>query len=121
MTNTIPTPHDEMVASSIIPPHDAREADKLESLVESMSLHGWQGRPILIAEYCDTYCALTGTHRLAAAEQAGIDVPVVITTVDDWAEWHATRRDDEDRLNYLTEIDDTDAITLMQAEIDANA
>lgn len=59
--------------SDIIPVHDAFDADKLEALAESMRANGWIGAEVVVAG--DQ--ALTGSHRLAAAEEAGTDVPIV--------------------------------------------
>lgn len=67
------------------PFHGVQDQDKLESLVASMAANGWVGDPIVV----DGEDALTGSHRLAAAEivndrwEAGDDVQFVeIETVD---------------------------------------
>jgi hypothetical protein len=56
-------------------------------LAADMRLNGWRGRPLLVEEEDQTlsitqYFAWTGTHRIAAAEEAGLKtVPCkVITT-----------------------------------------
>ena len=53
--------------------HAAADAGKVAELVASMLADGWQGAPVLaIGEQ-----ALTGTHRIEAAREAGIDVPTL--------------------------------------------
>lgn len=56
-------------------PHDVTDEGKVEALVTAMRQHGWQGAPIVVLP--DYARALTGAHRLPAAEQAGIIVPGV--------------------------------------------
>lgn len=78
--------------------HEAPDPDDVAELAESMTENGWQGAPILA--YAGS--ALTGTHRIAAAREAGVNVNVldlndilddagsVIQTVqsdNEWAEW----------------------------------
>lgn len=64
-----------MAPEDLIPVNGVDDAEKLSQLVASMTAHGWNGAPIVadlgIAQ------ALTGSHRLAAAEAAGIEAPVV--------------------------------------------
>lgn len=83
MTQTLET----LDPRRIEPPHEVRDEDKLAALVDSMTTHGWLGAPIVVIpgeDYgwgpCDPQ-AITGSHRLAAAYEAGIDVPTV--PVDD--------------------------------------
>lgn len=61
------TAHD-LIALNEYTSHEAPEADKIAELVESMRTNGWQGAPILT----NGVLALTGTHRIAAAREAGI-------------------------------------------------
>jgi hypothetical protein len=108
-------------------PHDAWDEPKRDRLAADMAAHGWRGRPILV--YCDGngYTALTGSHRIKAAEMADVDVPVMEC---DFAKLEAhgeaegqTINDmgfDEDRLRYLLEAGDTRAAQLMYAEMAAN-
>lgn len=78
-------------ADRIVARHEVRDQDKLAELVASMASKGWEGRPLLVSNYR----ALTGSHRLAAAEQLGIEVPVVEVPGDwDWT----TAYDDESLL-----------------------
>lgn len=53
--------------------HQAPEAGLVAELVASMEANGWQGDPVLVHEGQ----AVTGTHRIAAAREAGIKVEVL--------------------------------------------
>lgn len=56
-------------------PHDVTDEDKAEEIAADMAEHGWRGAPLVVLrDYART---LTGVHRLAAAEQAGVPVPGV--------------------------------------------
>lgn len=60
--------------SDLLPPHEARDQGKLTALVAAMQADGWIGAPIVAAG--DQ--ALTGSHRIAAAEAAKLDeIPTV--------------------------------------------
>lgn len=61
--------------TGFVPPHDVTDPGKAEKLAVDMEAHGWQGAPIVVLR--DYAQAITGVHRLAAAEQAGITVPGV--------------------------------------------
>lgn len=66
-----------MTPADLLPAHEIRDDDKLAALTASMREHGWHGAPIVIAKEGYGDQALTGSHRLAAAEAADIEVPVV--------------------------------------------
>lgn len=55
---------------------DSIDEDHAAEIAASMALNGWQGAPLVVlAEYARAY---TGTHRLAAAAQVGLDfIPAV--------------------------------------------
>lgn len=78
----------EILTSNIEPPHEVREAEKLAVLVASMQATGWTGRPLLVIALDGYHQALTGSHRLAAAEAAGlVTVPcIVVEMTDDLAD-----------------------------------
>jgi ParB-like chromosome segregation protein Spo0J len=57
------------------PRHDVTDEDKADQLAADMAERGWQGAPLVVLR--DYAQALTGVHRLAAAEKAGIAVPAV--------------------------------------------
>jgi len=54
--------------------HAHPEADKVAELATEMAANGWVGAPVLTynAEF-----AMTGTHRIAAAREAGIEIPTM--------------------------------------------
>jgi ParB-like chromosome segregation protein Spo0J len=95
---------------------------------------GRTGRPILAEDVLSGIQAWTGSHRIAAALEAGLEeIPVVVMSASDIEtagesiDWYAEHvRDDEDRLAWLLEaIGYVPALhvahSLMQEEIDANA
>lgn len=80
----------------IRPAHEVRDAAKLSTLTASMAANGWSGRAILAYEYAGSVCALTGSHRIAAARAAELaEVPALVIS-DESAEV------DEDECGGLT-------------------
>lgn len=57
------------------PRHEVTDPDKADDLAKDMAARGWQGAPLVV--HRDYVQALTGVHRLAAAEEAEIAVPGV--------------------------------------------
>lgn len=55
------------------PIHQVEDQDKLAALVASMTESGWVGAPIVV----DGEQAITGSHRLAAAQIAEIEIETV--------------------------------------------
>jgi len=78
--------------ADVEPQHPVREPARRAALVKSIRLHGWRGRPIVVADFGRgltaagfRYLALTGTHRLAALRMLGSsDVPSVVVDVSGW-------------------------------------
>lgn len=110
---------------AIIPPHEVRDVKKLEKLTESMEAEGWVGRPILIYDIGRGPEALTGSHRIRAAQKAGIDeIPVVYVDdqIGDYLDKSGRSIVDvsyEDAKNiakYLSKFGDENAATLMKME-----
>ena len=69
-------------ADSIVAPHEYNlhpdpAADFVAELVESMLESGWIGAPILVYRIQGTRFAVTGTHRIAAAREADVEVPTL--------------------------------------------
>ena len=123
-------PDTEVSPSAIEPLHGIRDSTKLKSLVASMKSSGWQGRPILTFYNGEIDFALTGSHRIAAAKEAGIDIPVVrvdSSLADKWfAENDAslddlTDGDDDKKTEKLRDMGDDRAAALMDAESDPPA
>ena len=63
--------------SSVFPVHKVQDSKKFEAIYRDMVKNGWTGRPILAIENDGAAFALTGSHRIAAAKKAGIDIPVI--------------------------------------------
>ncbi len=73
------TTTETMDPRNVRPAHEVRDADKLRALTAAMEADGWQGRAILAYRYTGRVCALTGSHRLAAAVAAGVEeIPVLV-------------------------------------------
>lgn len=106
-------------ADQIIPPHGVKDPAKFADLVAAMREGGWVGRPILVHDDGNGYHAWTGSHRIAAAREAEVLVPVVCVTgeIERRSEECA---DDDDRLAVLIDAEDEEAAAIMRAEIDAN-
>lgn len=119
----------------IQPLHCVRDPEKLRSLVESMKVRGWAGRPILALDAGDSPQALTGSHRIAAAVEAGLEeIPVYLidtsTHITDavgrcvvcgdecWVVEALDARDDEDRLAAIKRSGDKTAINLIGEEVE---
>lgn len=99
-----------------IQPVNKTDALKVEKIAESMRVDGWVGRPVLVVDKGDYLQALTGSHRIQAAELAGVEVEYVeLFSVDD----------DEvaDLVYYLVNeaFDDSDRLATLEqlAEIDS--
>lgn len=79
----------QMSACHIEPPHDPHDEAKLDQLTESMRLYGWIGAPVVVIDRGDADpLAVTGSHRIVAAREVGIDVPTV--TLADLLAEHGT-------------------------------
>ena len=121
------------------PPHEPTSPEKVEALARSMESVGWRGRPVLVVDRGDHYQAITGSHRIAAAEKAGIEpriYPIEAPESSPYKEpseedelWGRLldARDDDDVLAILRELaavsDDSSlgtAVDLMREEIAAN-
>jgi len=110
--------------------HEVRDFDKIRILADDMRKNGWMGRPIVVVDEQ----AITGTHRLAAAEEADIDAelfeissPLVGQVSEEeqllWGDL-IEARDDFDRLTAAKDLLELDAVDrqlvdLIQAEVDA--
>lgn len=108
---------------TIIAPHEVTDEAKVETIAASMREHGWVGHPILIDDdESNEPKAITGTHRIAAAELAGIDVEyysLADTDIDIGALFFDCN-DDEDRLAVIEQGTDERAIEIMRAEVESN-
>lgn len=66
----------ERDASEIRPWHEFQDNTKYRTLVASMQDNGWTGAPIVVIDG-ERPQAITGSHRIPAAEFVGIKVPTV--------------------------------------------
>lgn len=103
--------------ANIQAPHEVDDPDKVEALSADMSANGWLGAPLLVTP--GYVRAWNGTHRLAAAQAAGIDVPVVYSVDHEDAD-PEMYRDDDERLDALRELGDERAAAIMAAEVEGN-
>lgn len=62
-------------------PHYPDDADKIIRLRESMLVNGWIGRAVVLIDCGDRHQALSGSHRMAAAQ--GIDDIINAVILDD--------------------------------------
>lgn len=122
--------------SRIVPLHEVRDEEKLAVLRESMRANGWQGRPLLVLDLQNgRYAALTGSHRLPAAQAADVEeIPAVViqasdrlTVEENWREGGFDLfcdgdrlHEDEARLAALEALGLDEAAALMAAEVEAN-
>jgi hypothetical protein len=121
MTTTGPI---DLEPRRVTPLHEVRDADKFASLVAAMRDGGWQGRPVLVTQWGDGWVALTGSHRVAAAVEAGLDeIPCLATDADAFHDAHdshpyewVTNNHYEDLAAAIREAGDDDAADLMDAE-----
>jgi len=67
-------------ASELIPPHRVIRFGQVDSLWETFKYVGWDTSKPVLRGYFDggKVQLLSGTHRRAAAELAGIKVPVIV-------------------------------------------
>jgi ParB-like chromosome segregation protein Spo0J len=118
----------EIRTAACHPLHEVREADKLAALTTSMRAGGWMGRPLLVLVDGDGYRCLTGSHRLAAAQHAGLTaIPAMVIEdgdldADQWDEVANLHTwEDDDKARWMREAGLGDAADLLEREIAANA
>lgn len=105
--------------------HGDIDASKVARIRDSLATIGWQGRPVIMVDCADHVIALTGSHRLAAAHDLGLAVPVVWMPELDADHWDALSGccDDVDRLRTFEALADVDGmadiIDVQRAEVDA--
>lgn len=69
--------------------HEAEDQAKVEALAASMRADGWVGAPVVVWD--DAY-QITGVHRAAAADLAGIEMETIDLSAvfaEDGADWFA--------------------------------
>lgn len=123
---------EEISPKSIRPLHEVRDEAKFAALVDAMETSGWVCRPLLVVdEGGGDYVALTGSHRLAAAQTVRMStIPVVVVqqcerlTVEpvlggvDVCLDGVRLSEDEERLAALEALGNDVAVSLMREEMD---
>jgi hypothetical protein len=115
----------------IVPLHRIKRYDDLDELIWRMKHFGWEGRRILVEEIGwegHRYQAWTATHRLAAARQLGILVPVLTVHLGKWERRYGHIDDlaidmvnlDEEKYAALMKAGDILAANIMHEEIQMN-
>lgn len=116
-------------ASSIVELHGVRDKKKRDALQADMELRGWSGRPVLAyRDDSGAVFALTGSHRIAAARAADIDVPIVLVSdasmqqVDEIGRYlpEIAGKDDNDLLQFFENAGDKRSAELMRLEVRSN-
>jgi phage gp29-like protein len=121
-----------MDPSEIVPRNEVEPDRTYKRLIKSMRRGGWKGDPILAYKDGDEEVeALTGSHRLEAAKDLGMNVPVKIMIRDHAHEtpevakaWEAMKEatrdgDTNDTIaEHVAKIGDHEATALMNAERD---
>lgn len=71
-------------AESIQTLHAVKDQEKLNNIAEDMKVNGWNGRAIVVIDCANEgYQALTGTHRINAAIEAGIsEIPCEVISAE---------------------------------------
>ena len=105
-------------ATEITPLHCVEHQDLVDEIQASMARNGWEGRPLLACDYDGEICALTGSHRIAAARGADVEIPVMVVVLSKEQMERVWEGFQEDRLAILLETGNADAIALMQREIE---
>lgn len=73
------TNYDELLDPAHIKKINNVERAKVAKLVKSFKLDGYKDRPIVVMDNANEgYIGLTGSHRIAAAEEVGVEIPAVV-------------------------------------------
>ncbi|HET8684787.1 MAG TPA: ParB N-terminal domain-containing protein [Micromonosporaceae bacterium] len=94
VVNPLDLPVALLDAAEVEPWNDVEDEGKLASLAESMRDGGWRGPPVVVIPAQDygwgagSPQAITGSHRIHAAREVGVQVPTV--SLDDLLSRHGT-------------------------------
>jgi hypothetical protein len=62
--------------------HELRDENKKNKIRDDMRNNGWTGRPVIVVKtFCGDYQALTGTHRICAADEINLPVNAYILDI----------------------------------------
>ena len=108
----------------VITPHEAWNKEKLAALIKSMREDGWQGLPLIGYRLSDNpydpIWLLNGSHRVVAAQETGISIPVHIVELSEEARreliQYGEPGKDNERMMILEMCDDERAIEIFEKE-----
>lgn len=81
------------------------DKNKYNALVYDFKTNGYNGRPVLAVEmYPGYYEALTGSHRILAAQKAGIEIPVNVIEYREELDELLQANDDDEREEILEKL-----------------
>ena len=90
------------------PVNDITDEEKIKYLVEEFEKNGYRGRPVVVlGSESEQSIALTGSHRILAAREAGIEIPVVYIAYDEnnpLIQDLADAQGDDERAQVATEL-----------------
>lgn len=134
---SVPPERIEMLDPHISTPNNIEDQAKFDELVSSMERNGWVGRPVIVEwageEDYEGIQAWTASHRLLAAQEAGLDEVPTVRLLPETLKWFDDEGydkidgsylhnfiDDEDRLKALKQAGDHVAAAIMAKEIEQN-
>lgn len=112
--------------NNIKPLHGVRIKSLYAALLKQMKTDGWNGRPLLVVEHEGGYQAWTGSHRIAAAREAHLNVPCYVLPEEplqaigkDAVNGHILNWE-RNALLHQAFPDDAEALNLMAADANEN-
>lgn len=98
---------DEISATEIETLNNITDRAKYDYLVSEFENNGWDGRPVCVVGDANTgYTALTGSHRILAAKEAGVDVKAVVLEYRSEFDELLEAYSDEERARIANELHD---------------
>lgn len=112
------------------PVNDVTNMNKMYAISEDMSTNGFQGEAILAYDAGGYYQAVTGSHRIYAAREAGLEkIPVHVMDTSKWSEEDIDEfnglNEDEDRASFIQKMADRgkadqESARIMKTEVKNN-
>ncbi len=95
----------EVNPMEITPPNRVTSSSKYHYLINEFENNGYNGRRVVLVENGnDGYQALTGSHRILAAREAGVDVPSVVIPMSEEIQPLLDATGDEERARIADEL-----------------
>lgn len=95
----------EVNPMEITPPNRVTSSNKYHYLINEFENNGYNGRNVVLVENGnDGYQALTGSHRILAAREAGVDVPSVVIPMSEEIQPLLDATGDEERARIADEL-----------------